>query len=72
MLFLRKADETIWKPPPPPLTKSTPPPPPSTNLGFLSNSFMTLLFVQISKTRYPPNFRREETMTALLSLKPKS
>ena len=51
---------------PPPLTKSTPP---STNLGFLSNSFMTPLFVQISKTRYPPNFRGEETMTALLSLK---
>ena len=29
---------------------------------FLSNFFMTLLFVQILKTRNPPNFRGEETM----------
>ena len=49
MLFLRKTDETIWKPAflrvPHPL--------------FLSNIFMTRLFVQISKMRYPlpPNFR---------------
>ena len=30
---------------------------------FLSNFFMIPLFVQISKTRNPPNFRGEETMT---------
>ena len=35
----------------------------STNPLFLSNFFMTPLFVQISQTRTPPhNFRGEETM----------
>ena len=34
------------------------PPPPL----FLSNFFITPLFVQISKQRNPPNFRGEETM----------
>ena len=53
MLFLRKTDEAIWKLPF--LKEShfqlTP--------LFLSNFFMTPLFVQIPKTRYPspPNFR---------------
>ena len=42
MLFLRKTDQTIWKPP----LQLTP--------LFLSNIFMTPLFVQISKTRNRP------------------
>ena len=51
MLFLRKTDKIIWKLP---LSKRTPL---STNPLFLSNFFITLLFVQISTTRLPPNFR---------------
>ena len=38
-------------------------PPFQVNPLFLSNFFMIPLFVQISKTRNPPNFRGEETMT---------
>ena len=48
----------------PPLSKTTPPSL-STKPLFLSNFFMTPLFVRISKTRnLPPNFRwgGEETM----------
>ena len=60
MLFWRKTDETIWKTP---LREHTLL---STNPLFLSNFLMTPLFVQISKTRYPPphppsNIRGEET-----------
>ena len=40
---LRKTDEAIWDPPPL-----------STNPLFLSNFFITPLFVQIPKTRMPP------------------
>ena len=57
MLFWRKTDETIWNPP---LSKRTPPFPLTPLL--LSNFFMIPLFVQISKTRTPPNFMGEETM----------
>ena len=49
MLFWRKTYETIWKPPP--LSKRTPPF--QLNPLFLSNFFMTSLFVQILKTRNP-------------------
>ena len=52
MLFLRKTDEAIWKSP---LSRSTPP---------ISQQFVhDPLFVQISKTRYPPLILGgEETM----------
>ena len=53
MLFLSKTDKTIWKPP---LSKSIPPLPPpplSTKPPISEQFFMTSLFVQISKTRYP-------------------
>ena len=44
----------------PPLSKRTPF---QLTPLFLSNFFMTPLFVQISKTRNPPNFRGEETLS---------
>ena len=52
MLFCRKTDDTVWNPP---LSKRTP----TFQLTplFLSNFFMIPLFVQILKTRNPPNFR---------------
>ena len=52
MLFLRKTDETIWKPPLPFLRELSL----STDPLFLSNFSMTPVFVQILKTRYnsPP------------------
>ena len=37
----------------------------SINPLFLSNFFMTLLFVQVLKIRTPPNFRGEETIVWL-------
>ena len=46
MFFLRKTDETIWRLPLPFLRDL----PLSTNPLFLSNFFMTRLFVQILKT----------------------
>ena len=49
----------------PPLSKRTPL---STNPLFLSNFFMTPLFVEMSKTITPPNFRGEETMITLFFL----
>ena len=60
MLFLRKTDKTIWKPP------FLRVPPFQLTPIFLSNFFMTPLFVEISKTRTPlppppVNFRREWT-----------
>ena len=66
MLFCRKTDETVWNPPPP-LTLSKRTLPLQLTTLFLSNFFMTPLFVQILKTRNPPNFRGEETMLIDLS-----
>ena len=49
---LRKTDEATWELP---LSKRTPPF--QLTPLFLSNFFITHLFVQISKTRNPPNFK---------------
>ena len=50
MLFLRKTDETIWKPPLPFLRELSL----STGFLFLSNFSMISVFVQILKTRCNP------------------
>ena len=66
----RKLTKQFGTPPPSPFLEehpllNTPP-------LFLSNFFMTPLFVQILKTRKPSNFRGEETMITVLlfTLKP--